>query len=166
MGRFFLSVEMSVHLSVCPFICSLLRYCLNVFLPPLPEVGCPKILEMRNPWGKINRRKLSPISKLLLMKGVKSPQTKKFVFGWILPYWAGSFWYRFYYSYRLRDSLSKNDILLKFLVHRKFNKIRSQGAGDKRYFKCQDAMVGLFVWALMQIDEFLINIYCMAHIWF
>ena len=31
---------------------SLLRYCLTVFLPPLPEVGCPIFLEIRNPWGK------------------------------------------------------------------------------------------------------------------
>ena len=24
-----------------------------VFLPPLPEVGCPICLEIRNPWGKV-----------------------------------------------------------------------------------------------------------------
>ena len=35
------------------FISSL---CLNVFLSPLPEVGCPKILEIRNPWGKVMDR--------------------------------------------------------------------------------------------------------------
>ena len=34
------------------FICSLLRYCLNVFLPPLLVVGCPKLLEIRIAWGK------------------------------------------------------------------------------------------------------------------
>ena len=38
--------------SVCPCVCSLLRYHLNVFLPPLPEVGCPKCFKIRNPWGK------------------------------------------------------------------------------------------------------------------
>ena len=26
---------------------------LTVFLPPLPEVGCPIFLEIRNPWGKV-----------------------------------------------------------------------------------------------------------------
>ena len=43
--------------SVCPcvflFVCSLLKYHLNVFLPPLPEVGCPIFLEIRNPGGKV-----------------------------------------------------------------------------------------------------------------
>ena len=35
---------------------SLLRYSLTVFLPPLPEVGCPIFLEIRNPWGKVMER--------------------------------------------------------------------------------------------------------------
>ena len=35
---------------------SLLRYRLTVFLPPLPEVGCPIFLEIRNPWGKVVER--------------------------------------------------------------------------------------------------------------
>ena len=46
------SVRPYVHL----FVCSLLRYCLNVFLPPLPKVGCPIFLEIRNPWGKVMER--------------------------------------------------------------------------------------------------------------
>ena len=29
---------------------------LTVFLPPLPEVGCPIFLEIRNPWGKVMER--------------------------------------------------------------------------------------------------------------
>ena len=33
-----------------------LRYRLSVFLPPLPEVGCPIFLEIRNPWGKVMER--------------------------------------------------------------------------------------------------------------
>jgi len=37
-------------------ICSLLRYRLNVFLPPLSEVGCPIFLEIQNPLGKIMER--------------------------------------------------------------------------------------------------------------
>ena len=40
---------------VCLFICSLLRYRLN-FLPPLPEVGCPELLEIQNFWGKLMER--------------------------------------------------------------------------------------------------------------
>ena len=27
-----------------------------VFLPPLPEVGCPIFLEIRDPWGKVMER--------------------------------------------------------------------------------------------------------------
>ena len=45
-------VRVFVRLSVC----SLLRYRLNGFLPPLPEVGCPIFLEIRNPWGKVMER--------------------------------------------------------------------------------------------------------------
>ena len=50
--------------SKCPPVClsvrvcvrSLLRYRLNVFWPPLPEVGCQIFLEIRNPWGKVMER--------------------------------------------------------------------------------------------------------------
>ena len=46
--------------SICPYICvsacSLLRYPLTVFLPPLPKVGCKIFLEIRNPWGKVMER--------------------------------------------------------------------------------------------------------------
>ena len=34
-----------------------LRYRLNVFLLPLPEIGCPNFLEIWNPWGKVMERK-------------------------------------------------------------------------------------------------------------
>ena len=47
---------MSVCVSVRPCVCSLLRYCLNVFLPPLPNVGCPIFLEIQSPWGKVMER--------------------------------------------------------------------------------------------------------------
>ena len=60
LGRCFLKVEMSVRLSVCLSVllcvCSLLRYRLTVFLPPLPEVGCPIFLEIWNPRGKVMER--------------------------------------------------------------------------------------------------------------
>ena len=51
-----LNACLSVCLCVCPSVCSLLRYCLNVFLPPLPKVGCPKFLEIQNPLGKVVER--------------------------------------------------------------------------------------------------------------
>ena len=41
-----------VHVSMC----SLLRYRLNVFLPPLPEVECPIFLEIQNCLGKVVER--------------------------------------------------------------------------------------------------------------
>ena len=43
-------------LSVRPFVCSLLGYHFNVFLPPLPKVGFPKILEIQNPLVKVVER--------------------------------------------------------------------------------------------------------------
>ena len=46
----------SVCPSVCLCVCSLLRYRLMVFLPPLPGVGCPIFLEIRNSWGKVMER--------------------------------------------------------------------------------------------------------------
>ena len=51
-----LSISQNVRLSVRLSVCSHLRYLLNVFLPPLPEVGCPIFLEIRNPWGKAMER--------------------------------------------------------------------------------------------------------------
>ena len=48
---------------ICPYVCvsvclflHFLRYRLNVFLPPLPKVGCQNFLEIRNPWGKVMER--------------------------------------------------------------------------------------------------------------
>ena len=50
------NVRPSVCLSVCLCVCSLLRYRLTVFLPPLPKVRCPIFLEIQNPWGKVMER--------------------------------------------------------------------------------------------------------------
>ena len=50
------SVCVFVRLSVCLSVCSLLRYRLTVFLPPLPEVRCPIFLGIQNPWGKVMER--------------------------------------------------------------------------------------------------------------
>ena len=55
LGRFDLVVAMSV---VCVRVCLSLFawYILRPILPPLPEVGCPKFLEIWNPWGKVLER--------------------------------------------------------------------------------------------------------------
>ena len=49
--------------SICPSVClSVVRLSVRVFtfevpfkslFAPLPEIGCPKILEIQNPWGKV-----------------------------------------------------------------------------------------------------------------
>ena len=49
-------VRLYVCLCVCLSVCSLLRYRLTVFLPPLSEVECPIFLQIRNPWGKVMER--------------------------------------------------------------------------------------------------------------
>ena len=51
-----LSISLNVRVSVRVSVCSLLRNRLNVFLPPLPEIGCPILIEIRNPWGKVMKR--------------------------------------------------------------------------------------------------------------
>ena len=51
-----LSISQFVHMCVCVCVCSLLRYHLTVYLPPLPEVGCPIFLEIPNSWGKVMER--------------------------------------------------------------------------------------------------------------
>ena len=61
---------------VCLSVCSLLRYPLNVFLPPLLKVGCPIFLEIRNPWGKIMKRSGLRLKKNCL-KVVLNSQRKK-----------------------------------------------------------------------------------------
>ena len=50
------SISRFVCVSVCLSVCSLLRYRLTVFLPPLPEVRCPIFLGIQNPWGKVMER--------------------------------------------------------------------------------------------------------------
>ena len=50
------NVRLCVRVSVRLFVCSLLRYRLNVFLPQLPEVGCPIFLEIRNPRGSSGKK--------------------------------------------------------------------------------------------------------------
>ena len=66
----------------------------NGLFPPLPKVGCPIFLEIRNPWGKVMER-----------NGLKSPREKKVFFLLILP-WSTLLWHRCYYPHRSRDALS------------------------------------------------------------
>ena len=70
---------MSVCVSVCLFVCSLLRYHLSVFWPPLPEVGCPIFLEIRNPWGKVVERS-GLIFEHFCLKIAKNRRAKKVCF--------------------------------------------------------------------------------------
>ena len=44
-------------------VCSLLRYRLNIFLPPHPEVGCPIFFRDLESLGKSNVKKWSKIAK-------------------------------------------------------------------------------------------------------
>ena len=73
------NVRLSVRLSVCLSVCSLLSYRLNVFLPPLPKVGCPIFLEIRNPWGKVMERN-GLIFEHFCLKIVQNRRAKKRLF--------------------------------------------------------------------------------------
>ena len=75
-----LSISRNVCLRVCVSLCSLLRYLLNVFLPPLSEVGCPIFLEIRNPWGKVMERSGLRFEIFLFGSGLKLPNKKKVFF--------------------------------------------------------------------------------------
>ena len=70
----------SVCLSVCVSVCSLLRYRLTVFLPPLPEVGCPIFLEIPNPLGKVVERSGLRCDLIWFENCQKLPRKKKFFF--------------------------------------------------------------------------------------
>ena len=81
-----------VRLCIRVSVCSLLRQRLNIFLPPLPEIECPKVLEIRNSWGKVMERRCLRFE-FLPIQGVRSLRKKKFIFGQILLYLAGFCWY-------------------------------------------------------------------------
>ena len=70
----------SFHKSIYPCVSSLLRSCLNVFLPPLSKVGCPKNFRDSESLGKSNGKKWSHFWQHLLVKGVKSSRNKKLFF--------------------------------------------------------------------------------------
>ena len=81
------SVYKSICPSVCVFVrlcvCSVLRYRLTVFWPPLPEVGCPIFLEIQNSWGKVMERS-GLIFEHFCLKIVKNRSAKKNIFLMIL----------------------------------------------------------------------------------
>ena len=59
LGRFDLVVAMSMCLCVSLCVCLMslfMWYILRFILPPLPEVGSPQFLEIRNPCGKVLER--------------------------------------------------------------------------------------------------------------
>ena len=62
---------MSVCLSVCMCVCSLLRYRLKVFFAPTSQSWMFKIFRDSETLGKSNLKKCAQILKLLLIKGVK-----------------------------------------------------------------------------------------------
>ena len=78
-----LSISRNVHLCVCVFVClsvcSLLRYRLTIFLHPLAKVGCPKFLEIRNPWGKVVKEVVSDFN-TFVWNWSKISMLKKFFF--------------------------------------------------------------------------------------
>ena len=128
-----------VHLFVCLFVCLFVR--LSTFEVPFERLFAPtslcrmsKIFRDSEALGKSNGKKWSHISKLSLIKGVKSPRKCRldysliihsivhflaFLFtffksifgsgGYTTRIWsllAGFFWYLCYYPQRLRDALS------------------------------------------------------------
>ena len=88
------NVRLSVHLSVRVPVCSLLRYRLTGFWPPLPEVGCPIFSEIRNPWGKVMERR-----------------------SMIVYSWSTLLCYRCYCPHRTRDALSRVFGIFSLFLH-------------------------------------------------
>ena len=53
---------------------------LNIFLPPLPKVGCQIFLEIWKPWGKVMERRGLIFDLFCLKNCLKSPRKKKCFF--------------------------------------------------------------------------------------
>ena len=71
-----LSISQNVRLSFRLCVCSLLRYCLNVLLPPLPKVGCSIFFRDSESLGKSNGKKWCQIWIFLFGSGLKSMRKK------------------------------------------------------------------------------------------
>ena len=103
LGWSFLWVDLSICLCVClcVWVYSLLRYHLNVFLPPLAKVGCPKVFEIWNHLGNKLEEVVSYLKYFTNKECKIAAQKEKNVFFWrILPYRVGFFWY-WCFSFRL-----------------------------------------------------------------
>ena len=74
----YLVVAKSVCVSVC--LSLFMWYIFRPILPPLPEVGCPKFLEIRNRWGKVLERSGLRIEHFLLGYGLKLQRKKSAFF--------------------------------------------------------------------------------------
>ena len=126
--------------SVCPSVClsvsSLLRYRLNVFLHPLPKVGCPIFLEIWIPWGKVIERSGLRIKKILI-KGVKSPQffffSVKFRVGGSTGVWD---MYEIV-QFTVKSNFNRNEVFLLMIENIKTNKI---GKFWPRDIKCTEKL--------------------------
>ena len=78
---------MSVCLSVRVFACVFtFEVPFKRLLPPLPEVGCPIFLEIRNPWEKVMERSGLRCEHFCLKTVEIRRGKKKFFFLLILPY--------------------------------------------------------------------------------
>ena len=86
---------MFVRLCVCLSVCSLLRYHLNIFLPLLPEVGCPTFFEIQNQDQDqevmFSNTIIESLQKLFAYKGCKITVQKKVFFSANFALLAGFF---------------------------------------------------------------------------
>ena len=80
--------QMSVCVSVCPSVCvfTFEVQFKRIFAPPLPEVGYPIFLEIRNPWGKVMERSGLRLEHFCLKIVKNCGAQKKFFSVLILPY--------------------------------------------------------------------------------
>ena len=133
-----LSISRNVCVSVCVSACSLLKYRLNVFLPPLPEVGCPKsprkkklvfllILAYKICWKPrfpVNER--PPVEGYIANFGISLDVFEFLRFGWfffrfkknwVFGYsWSTLPWYWCYFPHRSRDALSPVNGIFFFYI--------------------------------------------------
>ena len=110
-----LSISWFVRPCVCMSACSLFELPFKPLFAPTSQSRMPKIFIDFKSLGKSNGKKWSQIWILLLIKGVKLMRKKKLVFGQILPYWAGYFWY---WCFSLRLTVLKTPLPKVFKLFR------------------------------------------------
>ena len=105
---------------VCLFVCLSVRHffslSLTVFLPPLPKVKCPNFLDIRNPWGKIMKKKVSDLKtfgheacKIAAMKRKKITDFFLHLFTSFKRLFAPNFWSPMSKLFRYFESLGKSN---------------------------------------------------------